>query len=190
MTLSPLNKSSRRYDSSQRCARQKRTPLISGASACYTRLATETGRASQPARALVEQTVTMATLSRPSQAALQKNAPVLNIDEPSTQALVTSVDKGRKDLDISPKSGQPNDPPPTTRHTRDHVLLSETEATEAGPSHNNTDCRGPSSAGRIFDVFAEYEKGFGKSLPPETLRSRAQDSMLSAAVNQPQEALP
>ena len=34
---------------------------------------------------------------------------------------------------------------------------------EAGPSHNNTDCRGPSSTGRIFDVFAEYEEEFGKS---------------------------
>ena len=36
--------------------------------------------------------------------------------------------------------------------------------TEVGLSHNNTDCRGPSSAGRIFDVFAKYEKKFGKSL--------------------------
>ena len=25
------------------------------------------------------------------------------------------------------------------------------------------DCRGPSSTGRIFDVFAEYEEEFGKS---------------------------
>jgi hypothetical protein len=91
------------------------------------------------------------------------NAPVLNIDELSIQPLVTSADKGRRDLDISPKSGQSNDPPSTIRHTRDHVLLSEAKATEAGPSHNNTDCRGTSSTGRIFDVFAEFEKEFGKS---------------------------
>jgi hypothetical protein len=96
-----------------------------------------------------------------------ENAPISNMDELSTQPLVIRHLKPTKDEQISTSLSNPAKLTTLlliTRHTRNHVLRSEAEATEAGPSHNNTDCRDPSSANRIFDIFAGYEKEFGKSL--------------------------
>jgi hypothetical protein len=116
ITLSPLKKSSRRYGRSQRCARQKRTPLISGVSAFYILL------------------------------------------QPAILVTTSSSQRPRR-----PKQGQVT----TIRIIEARRLPVESSTYSLSTRRNSA-----------------------RALSPETLKSRAQDSLLSITVNQSQEALP
>lgn len=82
-------------------------------------------------------------------------------DELTTQPSVTAVGNEAGGLDISSTCGQPDNSSPPTCHAR-YQVQSELRATQVGLSHHCADHRGLSSAGRVYDVFADYEENFGK----------------------------